>query len=201
METYSLAGLTKKIYDCGLSFFSLKALEDILGIQEESTFFETLRKLNREGVLEKVERGKYLLKSKGVNELALANFLYSPSYVSLESALSFYGIISQFTYEVTSVTPKKPVLKRINGKVFSYAHLQKGLFWGYEKKDDFLIALPEKALLDQLYLGTKGLKNIDLSEYDLALIKKSRLSVFLKKYSGIRQANNIAIILKKYSLI
>ena len=41
------------------------------------------------------------------NDFLLANFLYQPSYISLESALSFFGIVTGFAYQITSLTTKK----------------------------------------------------------------------------------------------
>lgn len=197
METYSLALMTKRIYDSGLRLFSLKALEDILAIKKKSTLFSVIGRLTKSKVLLKVEKGKYLLQNAKVNDFVLANFIYSPSYVSFESALNFYGLLSQFPYEVTSSTPRKTRQKVIDDKVFSYIHLKKDLFWGYEKKEDFLIAWPEKALLDQLYLASKGLKRLSLDEYDLSLVNRSKLRDFLDRYPKTKQFEKIANILRK----
>lgn len=187
MATYKLALLTKKIYISGFKFFTLKSLKDILEIKNEGTFFSVLQKLLKSEILKKLERRKYLLAGAKINNFNLANLLYQPSYVSFESALNFYGILSQFPYEIISATPKKPIQKTINGQAFSYIHLKKSLFWGYEKKDDFLIALPEKALLDQLYLASKGLKAINLEEYDLNLLNLKRLKVYQHQYPKTKQ--------------
>lgn len=198
MERYNLAILTKKIYNSGFSLFTLKTLRDILEIKKESTMFSVVKKLLRAGVLIKIERNKYLLKEAKVNDFALANFIYQPSYVSFESALNFYGILSQFPYEVSSATVRKTIGKIFQDKAFVYTHIKKDLFWGYEKKEDFIIAFPEKALLDQLYLVAKGYKRINLDEYDLSKISISRLKKYLNKYPETRQFKSAAKILRKY---
>jgi len=191
MERYNLALMTKKIYDSGLKLFTLNVLKDLLEIKKESTLLRIINKLVVNGVLEKIERGKYLLKGGRINDFVLANFIYCPSYISFESALNFYGILSQFPYEITSATSKKTTKKMAEGKIFSYVHIQKSLFWGYEKSNDFLIALPEKALVDQLYLASKGLRKVDLDEYDFSLINWGRFKDYLQKCPQTRQFRSI----------
>ena len=187
METYNLALVTKKIYDSRLNFFSLKTLRDILEIKKDRSLYSVIRRLLENEVLKKIEKNKYLLENTKLNDFLLANLIYTPSYISFESALNFYGILSQFPYEVTSATSKKTLQKIIDEKTYSYIHLKKELFWGYEKKDNFLIALPEKALLDELYLVSKGLKNFQLGEHDFSLINKDRLKNFLIKFPQTEQ--------------
>ncbi len=198
MERYNSANLTKRIYESGLSFFSLKTLKDILEVKKESTLFSIIKKLVRSDVLIKIERDKYLLKDAKINDFALANFLYHPSYVSFESALNFYGILSQFPYEISSATAKKTIQKEFEGKTFTYTKIKKDLFWGYEKKESFLIALPEKALLDQVYLASKGQKGLNFEEYNLENILLSKFKKYLNKYPRTRQFKSILEKIKIY---
>ena len=197
METLNLALATKKIYDSGLKLFTAKTLAYILAVKKENTRFSLIKRLLRNKVLLKVERNRYILQNARVNDFSLANFIYKPSYISFESALNFYGILAQFPYEVTSSTAKKTKQKVIDKKVFNYSHLKKELFWGYEKKEDFLIALPEKAVLDQLYLASKGLRKIALDEYDFSLINRKILKENLKKFPQTGQFKKIVKTLKK----
>jgi len=198
MERYNLASITKLIYDSGFSFFDGKTLRDVLEIKKESTLFSVIQKLIKAQVLIKIERDKYLLKGVKGSDFALANFLYQPSYISFESALNFYGILSQFPYEISSVTTKKPTKKIFQKEAFTYVQIKKDLFWGYEKKEDFIIALPEKALFDQLYLAAKGYKRANLDEYDLERINITRLRKYLAKYPKTRQFKSSLEILRKY---
>lgn len=198
METYNLAVLTKRLYESGLFFFSSKTLRDILEIKNETVFFRIINRLLKSGVLQKIERDKYLLKGARFSDFALANFLYYPSYVSFESALNFHGLLSQFPQETTSVTTKKTIRKIVEGKVFSYNHLQKKLFWGYKKKDDFLIAIPEKALLDQLYLAGRGFKMINLDEMDFSVLNKARLKQYFQLFPKSKQLLKIWRLLESY---
>lgn len=186
MESYNSALSVKRIYDSGFEFFTIKTLRDILGIKKESTLHNTVKRLVGSGILTKLEKNKYILKSAKVSELNLANLLYFPSYISFETALNIHGVISQFPYEITNATTKKSLVKKINGIVFSYIHLDKSLYWGYQK-NNYLLAEPEKALLDLAYISSKGFKKIDLEVYDFTAINKTKLKMYLGKYPATRQ--------------
>ena len=172
MESYNLSLLTKRIYESKLSLVSSKTLKDILEIQNKRSFFKIIQKFQKNGIIRKIERDKYQISNKNVSDFEMANFLYELSYISLETALNYWGILSQFPFEITSVTNKKSLIKRSDDKVFSYSHLSVNLFGMFVKKENFLIATPEKALFDQLYLTTRGWKTANLDEYDLERIEK-----------------------------
>lgn len=197
METYNLAAVAKKVYDSGLELFTSKAISDVLEIDKESSLYSVINKLLRNNVLIRIEKGKYILEKAKIHNFVLANFLYHPSYISFEAALNFCGVLSQFPYEISSATNKKTVKKTIDKNFFSYTHIKGDLFWGYEKKDQFLIALPEKALLDQLYLTSKGLKKVNLDEYDFSLINWGRFNTYFKRYPKTKQFNKIINTLEK----
>lgn len=87
----------------------------------------------------------------------LANQIYKPSYISLHSALAFYGMIPEAIVQVTSVTSLKTNLFTNKFGSFSYKSVQEKLMFGYDIKSmsgsrTFHLAKPEKALLDLLYL-------------------------------------------------
>lgn len=198
MERYNLGLMTKRIYQSNLPLFTLKTLRDILDIENEATLFSAVKRLLEAGILKKMERNKYLLKDFPISDFALANFLYQPSYISFETALNFYGILSQFPYEVSNATTRKTAKKEFEGKIFTYTKIKKELFWGYEKKENFLIAFPEKALLDQIYLAAKGQRGINFSEYNLENISLSKFRDYLTRYPKTRQFMSILKKIKIY---
>ncbi|MGK5083355.1 hypothetical protein WDW37_08605 [Bdellovibrionota bacterium FG-1] len=115
--------------------------------------------LTRKGYLELVCRGHYLnLKSQTFKQTPLeciANALYFPSYISAEWALQHYGLLTDRVYTVTSVTPRKTKDFETSLGHFQFQHLHKHRYaFGYtiHPEFDFLIARPEKALLDYLNL-------------------------------------------------
>jgi len=94
----------------------------------------------------------------------ISNRIYSCSYVSLECALSYYGLIPEGVFTITSVSSLKT--KRFETPIgtFDYRSVSPRLFFGYTlvkyNSFGFLIAEPEKALIDLLYLR-KELENKD----------------------------------------
>ncbi|MCK9271855.1 MAG: hypothetical protein WC271_08570 [Bacteroidales bacterium] len=87
----------------------------------------------------------------------VANKIYKPSYISLHSALAFYGLIPETIVQLTSVSTRKTNTFENPFGTFSYKTIKPQVFFGYdplpfsgEKK--LLMAKPEKALLDLLYL-------------------------------------------------
>ena len=106
---------------------------------------------------------------QGNAHLLIANTMYSPSYVSLETALSYHGIIPETVVTITSVTTKKTYTVSNKTGDFNYAHIKKSLFFGYEfvpftpeyrgtapeKQRQLRIADAEKALLDFFYIRKK----------------------------------------------
>ena len=187
METYNLAAITKELYESSLVLFTTKTLRDMIGVNlPQATFFSLLSRLTGGHVLQKIERDKYVLAGARIHDFNIANFLYEPSYVSLESALNFHGVLSQFPYEVASLAPKKPITKMLNGKTYQYVRIKATLFWGYESAHGFLIAQPEKALLDLLYLQSKGLARVHPDELDWSRLDKARLSEWAKRFPPMK---------------
>lgn len=137
----------------------------------------SLSRLAKKKIVKRVCRGYYVNPFNPPTLEEIATLIYSPSYISLESALSYWGILSQMPQILTMVTIKLPF--RINtefGKI-EYRQIKKENFWGFIKKNNFFIAEPEKALLDYIYLY----KNLDFSELDLDVLKKSKLRNYAKR--------------------
>ncbi len=87
----------------------------------------------------------------------VANRIYRPSYISLHTALSFYGVIPEAVTDVTSVTTLKTASFTNEFGKYSYRTVQPKLFFGFDMKPmsdgrTVQIATPEKAMLDLLYL-------------------------------------------------
>lgn len=181
METYSSLAVIKKFQEMGLSLFTLSDFGRLFSIENKNTLYKKIQRLERKGLIKKLIKGKYFFLLNKPNDFLIANFLYQPSYISLESALSFYGIITGFSYQITSITVKKPKTISLENKEYQYSRLTRELFFGFEKKEDFLIAEKEKALFDYLYFAYKGLRTLDSDEFDLSEINKKRLAFYIEK--------------------
>ncbi len=138
--------------------FSIKDIEKV----DLSFHKQRLSEWQNKGYVKKVRQGFYMFSDLPVNEkilFTIANRIYEPSYISLEMALSIYGLIPEAVYGVTSVTSQNT--KHIKTPVgdFIYKHIQPDLMFGYELREHnghrYKIAEIEKAVLDYLYLNAK----------------------------------------------
>tara|TARA_R100001143_G_scaffold6711_1_gene9067 strand:- start:7605 stop:8228 length:624 start_codon:yes stop_codon:yes gene_type:complete len=114
------------------------------------------------GYIQKLRNRFYYFSGNAVNERYLffaANELYSPSYISLESALSWYGYIPEGVFQVTSCSSRKTQSFDTPLGGFNYRHIKPALFFGYHLEEwnnyHFAIADPEKTVIDYLYLHHK----------------------------------------------
>ncbi|MBI5620535.1 hypothetical protein HY949_02035 [Candidatus Gottesmanbacteria bacterium] len=197
METLNITSAAKLLYESEFPVFTIKTLRDMFATRLPDTFYVYLRKLIRMGILVKLERGIYVLAHRTPDALLIANVLYGPSYVSFESALNTHGILSQFPYEVTSATTNKPLQKTVQDRLYSYAHIQPSLYWGYEKVRGVLMAHPEKALLDQAYFAARGLRQFPLDEFDISRIDKKRLTSYMKRMPHVPQLRGVLLRIQK----
>lgn len=115
--------------------------------------------LEKKGVLVRLKRGLYVvspdISGKELSIGLIANHLYGPSYVSLHWALSWYGLIPERVYTMTSVTTRHTrMFENAMGR-FTYRGVSKDYFpigiTGREEEGvHYLMATPEKALCDML---------------------------------------------------
>ena len=88
----------------------------------------------------------------------IANRIYPPSYISLESALNYYGVIPELVTAITSITTNKTNSFETKFGVYVYSTVNEPLFFGYKvvkhTPHEVLIASLEKTILDYLYLNS-----------------------------------------------
>ncbi len=120
------------------------------------------RRLNEwqdKSYIKKVIRGYYIFSDLQLSEeilFKIANRIHLPSYVSLESALSYYHLIPESVYGITSISTRKTYHFKTPIGEFIFRSVKPQLFFGYYLmgyKDQYLkMASIEKALLDYFYL-------------------------------------------------
>jgi hypothetical protein len=125
-----------------------------------------VRGWQRKGYLHALKRGTYVLDERyrraPVSAQFVANYLVVPSYLSLEYALSHYGLLPEAARACTSVTTKST--RRFSNLLgtFTYRTVKRPLFFGFrpvrDESAECLLAEPEKALLDYLHLGSRWLE-------------------------------------------
>ncbi len=120
----------------------------------------------KKGYLIRLKNGLYAFR-RGMERLhgeEIAFLLCQPSYLSLESALAWYGFIPEIVYAFTSVTSRVTRTFENPFGRFIYRHMKSELLWGYvEMKTEhgqYLLAEPEKALLDYFYLNLGHINNV-----------------------------------------
>ncbi len=114
----------------------------------------------RKGYLVRLRQGVYAFPEyRGKPDYAayFAGKIYSPSYISLHSALAFYGLIPESVVQITSVTSLKTAVFKNGFGEYSYRSVRDDLMFGYVPRPladgrTTAYATREKALLDLLYL-------------------------------------------------
>jgi len=143
--------------------------------------------------------------------LYFANRIYQPSYISLFTALSFYGMIPETIVQTSSVSTLKTATFSSGMGTYSYQHLSPVHFFGYELKPmpdgrHLKIAQPEKALIDLIYLypfynTVNELLELRLDEYFLQeSFNHSLFKEYLSKMNVKALERRIVLLNKAYGL-
>ncbi len=168
----------------------------------------------KKGYLIRLRRGFFAFseyKNKPDYALYFANRIYRPSYISLHTALSFYGMIPESVIQVTSVTTLKTASFINDFGEYSYKNVKENLLFGYELKpmaDNRTIqfAAPEKALLDLLYLypfydREQELEELRLDEdYLHDDLNKDLLMDYCMRFQSKALERRVKLLLKTYDL-
>ena len=182
--------------------FTHELLESTL-VDEVSNVNSKIAYMVNKGELIRLKKGLYALgedyQTASIDTISLANILYAPSYVSFDYALSYYGLIPERVYEITSATlrGKKSFETELGRFTYRPVPLQAyalGVDWLFDKVNGGkLIAAPEKALCDKIRAdrGIGRLTQEKLSvylEYDLRIDMEMLLAFDEALVSKIAQA-------------
>ncbi|MFA6388781.1 MAG: hypothetical protein WCW27_05985 [Patescibacteria group bacterium] len=175
----------EKIKAIGLQVFTPREFREIFAVSANTASVFITNNI-KSGLFIKLRNNFYILKDSNPAYFFIANKLCSPSYISLQSALSYYQIIPEVVYTTTSVTTKiSKEFSTIKGD-FIYHHIKRNVFTGYSLKlidqAKVLIADPEKALADYLYFV--DLKRLILNDrLKLRYINKNNLITYIKLFT------------------
>ena len=144
-----------------------------------------------------LRRGMYSLceayRCASLTPAPLANQLCRPSYLSGLWALGYYDLIPERVVLLTSVTSRPPQRFENPYGVFEYRNIKQECFFGYRKASlgvsDFLIAEPEKALLDHWHLtpGEWTTERLEEMRYQHAdLIDMALLELHARRFNSPR---------------
>ena len=180
-----------------LILFSLRDLENLFPKEKLKTLKNNLSRWVKMGRFIKLKRDLYEFVEPGLEsdipDVYVANKLYLPSYVSLETALSIYGLIPDVAAQVTSMTTR--VTREFKNKYgrFFYRSCQKRAFTGYKLMQyeglKILIADAEKALVDFIYFAIrrKNPMNFNEERFNKHILKKlkwNKISKYAKLFNN-----------------
>ena len=140
-----------------ITLFTTRDFAQVSGLSLKSSW-ANLGRYTKKELIKSPKRGFYYFVDNPPNEYLMANKLYYPSYISFETALAYYSVIPEVVYSITSATTKATRRFDSEGKTFKYLKIKLKAYTGYFKEDDYLIADPEKALVDYLYFVALGRK-------------------------------------------
>lgn len=133
----------------------------LAGVVDPANIRRQLSRWKEAGKIHQLRRGLYALappyQKVRPHPFLVANRLVPASYVSLQSALAFYGMIPEYVPVTTSITTGRPGYRETPLGTFDFHHIQIGFFYGYQlvdvdERQSAFVASPEKALMDLLYL-------------------------------------------------
>jgi predicted transcriptional regulator of viral defense system len=168
----------------------------------------------KQGLLVKLRNNYYCFpeyKAQAGFEMYVANRIYRPSYISLHSALSFYGLIPEAIVQVTSVSTLKTANFENPMGSFHYHSVRPDLMFGYDLKTTpsdrtIRIAEPEKALLDLLYLfpfydTPDEMEDLRLDDSLMGeVLDIGKLKEYSTRYSNKALMSRCNMMIKSYAL-
>jgi len=176
---------------------------------DSNFYLSRLTEWQKKGYIKKAIKGYYIFSDIKLDEIALfaiANRIYSPSYISLESALRYYNVIPEGVFSITSVSTRNSYEFSTSIAKFKYRKENPVLFFGYHiiQKDNYKvkIATLEKTLLDYFYLNSEFSAKQDIEElrFNLAMLSenldKEELIKQLNRFNNKRLKQIISILLK-----
>lgn len=168
-----------------------------------------IRALLKNGTLVRVKKGLYVFGEafalQPFSKEVLANLMYGPSYISLEYALAYYGMIPERVQTITSITNKRN--KHFDTPVgqfsFRYIHPRKytvGITQiSIDASHNIIIASPEKALADKISL-TPGLQLESVDDVEAFLTEDLRIDLEILKTVEYKNLKRIAAVYKNKNL-
>lgn len=172
-------------------FFSTKDVQFITASRPESARVLCAR-YTKEGIFLRIQRDLYCFKKvfdhlNRADYFHLSGLIQKNTYLSFSTALAYYGILPSLPHLTEAVGFIRSTEKQVGKQTWKYHKLPKKLFFDYKKiesaKDhDFILASPEKALLDTLYLYSLGRYYVDLKKINLERVDFERLVEQAEKF-------------------
>ena len=156
-----------------------------IGPYSRQSLYVILNRLVKRGQLIRLTPGIYILPEHYGEIERIANMLYSPSYLSFESALAKYGVLSQIPYTLMFATSLKTKRGQLGHYRVEYRKIKNDYFWGYHiARDGLYIATPEKAVFDIYYFTLLGRSVFDFGSLDFRKLDLEKIKIWTHRYLG-----------------
>lgn len=187
----------------GLVIFSVNDFARIFKVKQKTARAFLAYNLKK-GVFLRMKRGVYIYSANPPTKFEMANYLWKPSYITFETALSSHGIIPETVYTITSATTRSSKEFNFENQIYKYYQIKKKLFFGYKpikiRDKVVLMADKEKALLDYLYLVSLK-KQLINERLDLKKIDKKKLGKYLNYFiKNIRKSKPLINLIKNLNI-
>lgn len=167
-----------------------------------------IMRMKKSGEIISLVRGLYQ-DDKTVPAYLMAGAIYGPSYISFEYALSYYRLIPEAVYTVTSATYEKKKIKEYSNFFGNYYYhdipaeaYPFGVSLSEENGYQFLIASPEKALCDKLCIMPPVTSQKDIKKLLFEDLRIDRALFYTLSFGDIFEigdkyhSNNIKYLIK-----
>jgi len=174
------------IYNSKNTVFSIKDIVLLWGESDAELVKMRVYRYVKVGKLYSIRKGFYA-KDKNYNKNELATKIYTPSYISFETVLGRVGVTFQNYGQifVASYLTREIIA---DGQTYSYRKIKESVLTnnaGIEHKDNYSVALPERAFLDLVYLN----KNYHFD--NLSVLNWNKIMEILPIYSNKRMEQEI----------
>ncbi|MFH1958850.1 MAG: hypothetical protein ABIJ22_00765 [Patescibacteria group bacterium] len=196
MKKLNLQIVRSTFREKGLKLFGAKELLWFFEATQRSVELFLHRNLKK-GFLTQVKKDLYFFSDYQPHAFLVANQAYQPSYVSLETALSYHQMIPETVYTITSVTSQSTQEFSAGHLHLQYHKIKIVAFTGYTLRqlheDTALVAEPAKALADYLYFVSMGRKILN-DRLDFSKVKLAEVNSYVRLFN-YKPLNNLFSLL------
>jgi predicted transcriptional regulator of viral defense system len=185
--------ISKVLRLCGLRVFRIADLERLTGKGRDYLYLF----VSKSKEIKRVQNGVYYL--AGTERAEIASSICRPSYISLAYALMYHGGIDQVIRTIKVVTDKRHRrIQNADGIMIEFKTVKKNLLYGYRRIGGVVVAEPEKAIIDALYLGEdlkyakEALANLDGE----GRIDMEKLKLYAKRTGKRSVVDRLAYMMK-----
>lgn len=170
-------------------FFSSTDIQIALAIQADSAHVLAARYVKK-GIFLRIKRDLYVFQKKFLHltrdeVYELSQRLQPKSYISFSTVLASHHVLAPSAAKnpwIEAVNPLRSWEKTAGHLTWHYTKMPRKLFFGFIEHGNALVATPEKALLDSLYLHSLGRYYLDLRKLNIEALSEEQLFRWVQKY-------------------